>query len=164
MAERLVGQPQEVERLRLALRIGISYKRLHGWEPSTVQRGYDRDGNRVALAEAWEVVTEVESEWDDQERSRFIALGAYEADICKCGFHKSLTSDKRNHFTFVEERCPVCAGVDKYDRIQQERDSTYEKSLGDSPMPGAQRPADGRSTFTKRMTVAEVAAARADKS
>ena len=99
-----------MERLELAHSLGISYKRLHGWEPRTVQYGIDAAGNRVALADAWEVVTEVEAEWDDAERSRMLALGRYRAKVCACGYHESLTGDPSNHFTFDVRTCPVCKG------------------------------------------------------
>lgn len=150
-----------MERLRLARDLGISYKRLHGWEPRSVQRGYDRDGQQVALADAWTIVTEVDPEWDDDERTRMRALSAYEAGICKCGFHSSLTEDKSNFFTFQEHRCPVCAASDRKGRMQDAADEQSKKAAGENPPPGTPQPGDGRTTYLRRMSPDEVAPARA---
>ena len=160
MAERLARQPQEVERLRLAHALGISYKRLHGWEPRTFQRGFDRNGQPCALADAWEVVTETEPEWDDEERGRLLALARFEAGVCECGFHKSLTGDTSNHFTFEVEVCSVCKGASQYGRIQQESD---KQARGEKPDPKAPDPADGRRTHIRMMSAAEVEERRASR-
>ena len=149
-----------MERLRLARDLGVSYKRLHGWEPQRIHRGYDRDGQRVALADAWEIVVETEPEWDDDQRAQARALVAYEAGICRCGFHSSITADRSNFFTFEDRRCSVCAQAEKYGRIQDSSDEAAVKAMGETPPPGIPRPTDGRQTFLRRMSPTEVAEAR----
>ena len=65
----------------------------------------------MPLSLAWEVVTETEPEWDDRERAKLLALATYEAGLCECGWHKDLTDDRSNHFTFDDRTCPVCKGT-----------------------------------------------------
>jgi hypothetical protein len=160
MAEQLVRRPEEVERLRLARDLGISYKRLHGWEPRTSQVGYDRDGDRVALADAWEIVTEVEVEWDDEERARLLALGRHDGALHTCGFHPDITSDKANQFQIEETACNVCKATDRYLRIQAHRDREFEQMLGDKPKPEMPRPSDGRTTRIRALSALEANARR----
>lgn len=152
-----------MERLKLAREFGVSYKRLHGWEPRRVHRGYDRDGERVALADAWEIVVETEVEWDDDERTRMLALGTYEAGLCRCGFHSSLTADRANFFTFEDRRCSVCAKSEQYGRIQEQNDEAAMKAFGEKPPPAQPRPSDGRQTFVRRMSADEVTRIRERK-
>lgn len=161
MAERLAKQPQEVERLRLARSLGQSYKRLHGWEPRRTQRGYDREGQRVALADAWEIVVETEPEWDDEERGRMLSLGRYENGVHECGFHTSIANDPTIHFTFEDDTCILCRGAAQYARIQEANDKQIRKSHGENPPPGTPDPADGRTTRARIMSPAEVEARRA---
>ncbi len=156
MAERLVRQPDEVERRQLARTLGISYKRLHGWEPRTLQRGYDRDGQPCRLADAWEVVTDTEPEWDDQQRQMMLVLPRYEAKVCECGFHESLTDDDSLYFTFPTRTCPVCKGAAQMARRLDAQDEKYIKTLGENPPPETPRPGDGRRVAIKLMTPDEV--------
>lgn len=82
----------------------------------------------------------------------------YEAELCACGFHSSLTDPENGHaFTFVERRCPVCAAAAKYGRIQDANDDAAAKAAGENAPPTADKPGDGRRTFMRRMTAAEVA-------
>ena len=90
-----------------------------------------------------------------------LALAQYEAGVGPCGFHKSLTGDPANHFTFEEETCSVCRGAALYDRVQKERDKA---TLGDKPDPKSPWPSDGRSTHIRMMTNAEVEQRRASRS
>lgn len=156
MALRLVREPARVERLRLARDLRVSPRRLHGWEPERTQRGYDRDGNRVPLAQAWEIVTTAEPEWSDEDRSDLIALSRYEAGLCECGWHESLTGDKANHFTFDVKVCPVCSGAQRFARIQGAADQAQRDRLGEDVPPSTPDPADGRHVFTRLMSPAEV--------
>lgn len=98
-------------------------------------------------------------EWDDDAREDMLALAQYEAGICGCGFHKSLTHDKANHFTWAEDTCPVCAGASRYMRRQAAEDEKAIEALGGDPSPLAPRPDDGRYTYTKLLTDAEAATA-----
>lgn len=91
-----------------------------------------------------EVTVNREPEWDDESRAEMLSLAEYEAGICECGFHKSLTRDKANRFSFEVDHCPVCAGVAQYGRLQARDDAEEEEKLGKSAPPAAKRPADGR--------------------
>jgi hypothetical protein len=124
-----------------------------GWEPEEFHRFiFDDEGRHVGT-----VVTR-EAEWDDRQRERMLALGYYEAGVCECGFHESLTGDKANHFTFDTKTCPVCRGSAKMARIQADADERSDKSLGEHPAPGLSRAGDGRRMFVRRMSPLEVAA------
>ena len=76
-----------------------------------------------------------------------LGLSDYEAGICDCGFHESLTHDKANVFSFKTDRCPVCTGRARYERLQASDDREEEEKLGENPPPTAQRPSDGRRVF-----------------
>lgn len=131
-----------------------------GWEPVSVQRGYDQDGNQVPLSEAWEIVTETEQEWSDADRIRLLALAEYERGVCACGFHSSLTNDLANTFTFESKVCLVCRGTDRYMRIQGHADKKASDALGENAPPGTPLPGDGRRTFVRQMAESEVAQMR----
>lgn len=83
-------------------------------------------------------------------------LGRFEARICDCGFHESLTGDKANHFGFEVKTCLVCRGAARFARIQEDADEQERKALKDNPR--APRSSDGRRVFTKLMSSDEVAA------
>lgn len=83
-----------------------------------------------------------------------LILGRYEAKVCDCGFHESLTNDKVNHFGFEVRTCLVCRGAAKYARIQDEVDEQERKALKDNPR--AYRSSDGRRVFTKLLSGDEV--------
>jgi len=73
--------------------LGVSLKRFEGWEPRTITKvtRYDKRG-RPAV---WE--TRTEREWDPRERSLILALGFWEAGLCrKCGEHLDATTDPAN--------------------------------------------------------------------
>lgn len=101
-----------------------------------------------------------EPEWDDDSREDMIALAEYEAGICNCGIHRSLTHDKANFFSFVDDVCPVCRGAAQYGRMQAAKDEVAVKALGEKPQPTAPRPDDGRSTYVTKLSDGEVAERR----
>lgn len=85
-----------------------------------------------------------------------LKLGRYEAKVCECGFHESLTRDRSNHFTFDVDTCPVCRGVAQMGRRLEAEDTRFVKMLGDNPIPEAARPSDGRHVSTRMMHPDEV--------
>lgn len=97
-----------------------------------------------------------EAEWDDVQRDRMLGLGIYEAGICECGIHESLTSDPSNHFTFEQRTCSVCRGVARYGRMMAHSDDLARKTIGENPPPGTPDPADGRRLFVKMLSPLEV--------
>lgn len=151
MAERLVREPAERARLDLARRLGISPRRLLGWEPAERHEQYDADGNLVGFT-----VVVREPEWSDDDRNRLLALGLYEDGVCDCGFHESVATDMTNHFTFENRTCPLCRGGARWARMQAADDDTQRKAHGENPPPGTPDPADGRRTYTKLLSPAEV--------
>lgn len=82
-----------------------------------------------------------ESEWDDLERDKMLALTQYEAGICDCGLHESV-ADRDPEIELVTRRCPICAGLAQQMRVMHDKDHRAEERLKDQP--GAVRPADGR--------------------
>jgi hypothetical protein len=153
MAERLVREPSERERLKLARTLGISYKRLHGWTPAERHEHYDPDGNLTGYT-----VVVREAEWDDHERGRLLALGQYEADCHECGFHWSILEDPTNVFQPQHRTCPVCRGAARFARIQDNADKAVRKQNESNPI--APDPADGRSLYMKQLSAAEAAELR----
>lgn len=118
--------------------MGISEKRLLGWEPVEVQEHEYDDAGRLVRT----VVTR-EAEWDDFERAKMQALADYNAGICECGLHRSV-ADEDPDLEVTIRRCPVCAGMDKNIRILHARDDAALKGLGENPAASADRPSDGR--------------------
>lgn len=104
-----------------------------------------------------------ETEWDDLERDRMLALTIYERGICRCGFHESLTSDPENHFTFDTVTCPVCRASDQFGRVQHAQDQRAAEQRGPKAPPGQPRPEDGRRTMLRRMSATEVEERRASR-
>lgn len=104
-----------------------------------------------------------EPEWDDDERTRMRALGAYEDGLCQCGFHRSLTSDRNNFFQIEESLCLVCARSEQYARRQHDQDDQARKALGENAPPGTPLPGDGRLTYIRPMPADEVARQRAER-
>lgn len=86
--------------------MGISLKRLNGWEPTTFYT-LDADGRTVS---SW-----LEPEWDDTEREWARSWREYKASLlCRlCGMPKevcrSVDTDGRVIATF--ERCHVAAAI-----------------------------------------------------
>ena len=99
-------------------------------------------------------------EFDDGDLERFLALRGYQAGICECGVHESLTADRSNLFTFEKRVCPVCKGAEQYGRVLADEDKRAEERLKDSP-PVTPRPSDGRRVFVRQLSAMEVAARRA---
>ena len=124
--------------------LGISEKRLLGWEPTETHTHYDADGNVTGRT----VVTR-EPEWDDAERDQMLALVEYEAGVCDCGFHESVIDPDTLHVTFDDRVCPVCAGATQYRRHLDDRDDEFLKGLGKDAPARTPRPSDGRRTFIK---------------
>lgn len=139
--------------------MGISEKTLLGWVPEERHEHYDAEGNLTGYT----VVTR-ESEWDDRQRDRMLALAYYRRGVCACGFHESLTSDKGNHFTFETKVCPVCRGAAKMARIQDAADNESDRTLGENPPAMISRAGDGRRTFIRQLSPLEVAAASESQS
>lgn len=130
-----------------------------GWEPKrrTITEG---DGTQV---------TTTESEWDDYERDKMLALEIYESGVCSgCGVHKSRMRKGVDHYTFAEEPCVVCAGADMFHRHLAAKDHRHEKtipeSLPESDKAARARPSDGRKVYIKAQTALEAASAAQDAS
>lgn len=124
--------------------MGISEKRLLGWEPTERHDHYD-DADRL---QGYTIITR-EAEWDDGQRDRLLALMEHNRNVCACGFHTSLTRDPSNQFEFEVKRCSVCAGMAQMERQQAEQDKTELERRGDNVPPRVPRPSDGRTTLMK---------------
>lgn len=70
--------------MKLARRLGVSLKRLNGWEPATIFE-YD-DAGRLARSTP-------ETEWDPEQVAWFEALALYESEQCPgCGGYRPETT------------------------------------------------------------------------
>lgn len=68
-------------------------------------------------------------------------LAEFERGICECGFHVSLSADRRNLFTPVVRYCPLCAQLAVRGRVEDDRD---HRATPENASPSAPRPSDGR--------------------
>lgn len=126
------------DRLTLARTLGISEKRLLGWEPTeTHVHTYDDAGRMVRT-----VVTR-EPEWDDWERTKMLALSEHEASLCECGFPRWL-ADEDPDLEVTMRTCPVCSGLAVAQRQIAAEDDRATEALGSKPAPDVPRPGDGR--------------------
>lgn len=86
--------------------MGISPKRLLGWEPRTFYH-YDDDGRLVSST--------VEPEWDEEQRGWLFALDDYEADLCDgCGQPLSQTmapGADESYWAETVGRCHACDAI-----------------------------------------------------
>ena len=99
------------------------------------------------------VASRPESEWDDVERSKLLALDLYEAGVGPCGHHHAETTDPENFFFDIKPRkCPVCRAMAIDDRIRAEQIREWEKQFGEKGPPASEpRPDDGVVTVAVRV-------------
>jgi hypothetical protein len=106
LARRLANDPVLREEVSLARTLGISYKRLRGWEPTTVYE-HDDAGRLVS--------SRPETEWDATEVAWMQALGDYEATLCEhCGLPRDVchARDMENRVKVrPPERCHVTTAL-----------------------------------------------------
>lgn len=102
--------------MTLARTLGVSYKRLSGWEPTTTY-AYDSAG-RVASSRP-------EPEWDEEQVGWMLALAEWENALCPaCGRPASVCQDPMTEFRLSvppPTRCHITTAVR---RAQKQ----YEKS------------------------------------
>ena len=97
--------------------MGVSYRRLLGWEPTRTTVHYDTHGNRVGVS-----VTTTEAEWDSDQHAIAVALTAVRNDACPgCGQPRSLSTspssagdDESSHMYTTDPpvRCHSCTARD----------------------------------------------------
>lgn len=87
-----------------------------------------------------------------------LALAQYRRGIHRCGVHDSIRHDPDNVFVPDRDDCPLCAELERQDRIHAESDKRFEKQLGEEPDPREKRPADGRTLSLRPATADEVIA------
>lgn len=96
----------------MARQLGISYKRLQGWEPAEETTFEYDDAGRVART-----VTIREVEWDDTERGWMVGLDLMERQVearkaegrcAVCGGPAELCQNPEYQFSWVPELPVVC--------------------------------------------------------
>jgi hypothetical protein len=120
LRRRIADDPALLQRLRLARTLGVSLRRLEGWEPSTVYE-YDSDGRLLRSTP--------ESEWSPEQLGWLVALDEYESGLCKqCGQMLSETTKIEHDFNnpfgtaFYEAapgtpvQCHCCAALQRSER------------------------------------------------
>lgn len=97
-----------------AERLGVSYKRFQGWEPTTVYT-YDDAGRMVS--------SQPEVEWDDTERAWMLALQTWrDTELCTlCGWPKDACHDPQAEWN-LEATLPIrCHVTTKIKQAQADR-------------------------------------------
>lgn len=112
---------------KAARTLGISIKRLDGWEPvETTRHVYDEETGRLV-----ESVTTRESEWDDEQQTWMLALHLLEADTCDgCGGQLSETTSPEMEDRYVPDppvRCHKCTAL--HIGADQHKDSRHRQAL-----------------------------------
>lgn len=111
--------------------LGISYKRLLGWEPTTVYE-YDEAGRMVT--------SRPEVEWDDTEREWMLALAEWEAtEVCPmCGWPKDVCQARESENALEVPPPTRCHVVTAIRRAQEARQSGPAAKHDDALIWGAQ--------------------------
>lgn len=128
-------------------------RELGGWTPVEKHTHYDAAG-----AETGYTLVERESRIDDADRADLLALALFEAEVCSCGYHPSVTAEE-HAVLFAEKVCPVCKDVAAAERIQHENDESARESMKKSP-PDKPRPWDGRKSYVRLLTPEQAAVER----
>lgn len=118
-------------------------RELTGWVPSERHEHFDADDNLTGYT-----VVIRESRINDADVAALLGLAQFEAELTRCGFHASIAKDTENGFVPETDYCPVCAGLEKWERIQREADAAWEKANPDAP-PALSRPSDGRTPYMR---------------
>jgi hypothetical protein len=110
LAQRVAHSAAYRAHLELALKLGISEKRLNGWEPAqATDYEYDGDGRLLRA------VTRREPEWDDEQRASMLALHAYQSSLCGgCGGWLPDTTGDETDVSYVATdpvRCLRCTAI-----------------------------------------------------
>lgn len=124
-------------------------REFSGWVPAETHTHYAADGETVTGY----TVVEREPRIDDADRAELLALARFDAEVCRCGFHPSLTDDPANDWKVETRQCPVCSGHAVQSRVDNEADSRVPH---DAP-PTIPRPSDGRHTWMRLVTPDQVA-------
>lgn len=116
LARRLVDSPELRTKVEAAYNLGISVKRLDGWEPVEVsEHEYDDDGRLIRT------VTRREAEWDDHERAWMDAWLLYRSNVHDaCGHYlPDSTAGEDDWVADKPIRCHACtARAAAYKRIE----------------------------------------------
>lgn len=112
---------------------------------------FDAEGNFIGHTD----VTR-QSRVDDADRGEILGLARYELEVCRCGYHPSLTEDESNVWTPESRVCPVCKHEAVWHRIEVEHDAHIPH---DAP-PKTERYMDGRHSWMRMLTPQQANAAR----
>jgi hypothetical protein len=110
------------EQVELAERLGISFKRLSGWEPTTYYE-YDDAGRLVA--------SRPEAEWDDVEIGWMLGLAKWrQENLCPlCGGPKEVCQADYGVYAYGTRKPVICHVTEALDMAR--------KAWKDHPTPGA---------------------------
>jgi hypothetical protein len=133
----------------------MTLREFSGWVPAERHLHFDADGNATGYT-----IVERESRIDDADRTELMALAQHDAAIGPCGYHPIIAKDEANTFTPETDICPVCAAIDKWNRMLDEQD---KKISPDAPATEP-RPSDGRHSYMRMLSPEQAAAARANAS
>ena len=129
--------------LQLAIRLGISPRRLAGWEPTTTH----------TLNEQGQIATTTpEPEWGELDIALLDALTAWEAGLYSCGHHRDESAQGMVHQPGYHE-CKACKALGEAQTKQHKRDEPDRKAGRNPDYP--------RRWFVRVLTVAQAMAERA---
>jgi hypothetical protein len=133
-------------------------RELAGWVPAERHEHYDADDNLTGYT-----VVIRESRINDDDRTSLLGLAMFEDQLCRCGFHPSLTDDDDNMWEPGVRKCPVCAGEAQWDRMLHDEDEAAAKAAPDASG-RAPRPSDGRHPYMRLLSPDEAAELRQTRS
>ncbi|MDF2915994.1 MAG: hypothetical protein K0S70_211 [Microbacterium sp.] len=101
----MAEDPELRQQVELAERLGVSFKRLSGWEPTTTYV-YDDAGRRVSSTP--------ESEWDETEVEWLLALERWRREnLCPlCGYPNEVCQAPYGTFVYGAEEPTRCNVTD----------------------------------------------------
>lgn len=113
----------------------MSPRRFEGWEPRTVTRVLEHDGQGRPVR--WETIP-AEPEWNDRQRALVMALQLWEASLCRrCGEHLGRATDPDTdgedphaHWAWEPEAPTECLSCRALVKSEQDWDTEENRKKG----------------------------------
>lgn len=134
----------------------MSEKRLDGWEPAETTVYFDGDGEPCRAADAYTSVTTRETEWDDEQVGRMLALAQFEAETtcpCGCGLPVDVAHDPQGVFVtdtvICRARAVLTAAQRDFEQSHLPPDQRDKKWVAEKPARGPSKPRPGDGVLWK---------------
>lgn len=117
---------------------------MYGWEPRETHTYYDAAGEPCVAAEAHTTVVTRETEWDDEQVTRMLALDYIEAGVCACGcgLPREVAHDEKSNLATQSVICHARKWL-TVDQRDAEQSAKHPKDRDPKWVAGQALPGDG---------------------